>query len=45
MKRLAIATVGAICALVWLILLAATAFNAVTVSLGLLGALVLLPRG
>jgi len=45
MKQFALTVIGAICALIWLILLAATAFNAVTVSLGLMGALVLLPRG
>jgi hypothetical protein len=45
MKRLAVFVIGALCATTWLVLLAATAFNAVTVSLGLLGALIVLRRG
>jgi hypothetical protein len=45
MRRLTVTALSASFALIWLVLLAATAFNAVTVSLGLLGALVLLPRG
>jgi hypothetical protein len=45
MKRFMVTLVGLICALTWLVLLAATAFNPVTVSLGLLGAMMVLHRG